>query len=107
MYLWRFKSDVVEHVGPSWCYPLSPIQFAYHNTHPSIALTSTTATTVSQLPRLATMAADASQDVPMDMSPPAPPTDEPMYGGYSRFEIELEVQAALSPLRLQSPYLES
>lgn len=86
---------------------LSPIQFAYPNTHPSIALTSTTATTVSQVPRLATMAADASQDVPMDMSPPAPPTDEPMYGGYSRFEIELEVQAALFSLRLQSPYLES
>lgn len=36
--------------------------------------------------------------VPMDMSPPAPPGEqeqgdkEPIYGGFSRFELELEVR---------------
>ncbi len=43
----------------------------------------------------------ASQDVSMDSPPPAPPakdgSEEPMYGGYSRFEIELEV-SFLSPV---------
>ncbi|KHN96497.1 Mediator of RNA polymerase II transcription subunit 31 [Metarhizium album ARSEF 1941] len=51
------------------------------------------------------MAADASQgpQVPptMDASPPVPPADEPMYGGYSRFEIELEfVQSLANPFYL-------
>ena len=43
------------------------------------------------------MAAEASQDVPMGSPPPAhAQTDtEPKYGGYSRFEIELEVRSAL------------
>jgi mediator of RNA polymerase II transcription subunit 31 len=45
------------------------------------------------------MAEEASQDVSMGSSPPAPTqTDqEPKYGGYSRFEIELEVRPASSP----------
>lgn len=41
------------------------------------------------------MASDANRDVSMDSSspPPVPATDdEPSYGGYSRFEIELEVR---------------
>ncbi|TWU75204.1 hypothetical protein ED733_005046 [Metarhizium rileyi] len=47
------------------------------------------------------MAADASKDIAVNVSPPAPPTDEPMYGGYSRFEIELEfVQSLANPYYL-------
>ncbi|GJN81504.1 mediator of RNA polymerase II transcription subunit 31 [Purpureocillium lilacinum] len=47
----------------------------------------------------------ASQDVSMDSPPPAPPakdgSEEPMYGGYSRFEIELEfVQSLANPFYL-------
>jgi mediator of RNA polymerase II transcription subunit 31 len=39
------------------------------------------------------MATESSQDVPMGSPPPAPiqADQEPKYGGYSRFEIELEV----------------
>lgn len=37
------------------------------------------------------MAAEVSQDVSMASSPPAVPDGQPMYAGYSRFEIELEV----------------
>lgn len=38
------------------------------------------------------MASDANRDISMGSSPPAPAADdEPKYGGYSRFEIELEV----------------
>lgn len=39
------------------------------------------------------MATEDSQDIPMG-SPPEPPAEvdqEPKYGGYSRFEVELEV----------------
>ncbi|CEJ86772.1 Putative Mediator of RNA polymerase II transcription subunit 31 [[Torrubiella] hemipterigena] len=45
------------------------------------------------------MATEAA-DVKMD-SPPAIPDDEPKYGGYSRFEIELEfVQSLANPFYL-------
>ncbi|KAK7914427.1 mediator of RNA polymerase II transcription subunit 31 [Apiospora marii] len=42
------------------------------------------------------------QDVNMSQSPPNPPAeDEPKYGGYSRFEIELEfVQSLANPFYL-------
>ncbi|OAQ67065.1 mediator of RNA polymerase II transcription subunit 31 [Pochonia chlamydosporia 170] len=44
--------------------------------------------------------ASEAQDISMESSP-APPTDEPMYGGYSRFEIELEfVQSLANPFYL-------
>jgi mediator of RNA polymerase II transcription subunit 31 len=45
------------------------------------------------------MAEEASQDVSMGSPPPAPTQteQEPKYGGYSRFEIELEVRSASSP----------
>ncbi|KAF5258539.1 hypothetical protein FOXYS1_10881 [Fusarium oxysporum] len=49
------------------------------------------------------MAAEDSQDVPMG-SPPEPPAQvdqEPKYGGYSRFEVELEfVQSLANPAYL-------
>jgi mediator of RNA polymerase II transcription subunit 31 len=40
------------------------------------------------------MASDANRDISMGSSPPPVPAtdDEPKYGGYSRFEIELEVR---------------
>ena len=43
------------------------------------------------------MSAEASQDVSMESPAPAPTPaqadQEPKYGGYSRFEIELEVRS--------------
>lgn len=47
------------------------------------------------------MTTEDIQDVQMGSPPPAPATDdkEPTYGGYSRFEIELEVRSFL-PLLL-------
>ncbi|KPM40446.1 hypothetical protein AK830_g6116 [Neonectria ditissima] len=49
------------------------------------------------------MATEASQDVMMDSPPPpsAPTDSEPKYGGFSRFEIELEfVQSLANPYYL-------
>ncbi|POR36931.1 Uncharacterized protein TPAR_02870 [Tolypocladium paradoxum] len=51
------------------------------------------------------MSSQAAQDVPVaSPPPPAPPAatdEEPMYGGYSRFEIELEfVQSLANPFYL-------
>ncbi|KAK5991044.1 Mediator of RNA polymerase II transcription subunit 31 [Cladobotryum mycophilum] len=48
------------------------------------------------------MASDAPQDISMGSPPPQVPDDgEPKYGGYSRFEIELEfVQSLANPYYL-------
>ncbi|KAH0495632.1 hypothetical protein TgHK011_009167 [Trichoderma gracile] len=48
------------------------------------------------------MASEAPQDVSMTSTPAVPPADEePKYGGYSRFEIELEfVQSLANPYYL-------
>ena len=47
---------------------------------------------------------DGNNDVPMGSSPPAIPSQtEPKYGGYSRFEIELEVANQHQFPRLRSP----
>jgi mediator of RNA polymerase II transcription subunit 31 len=44
------------------------------------------------------MASEAPQDVSMTSTPAVPAADEePKYGGYSRFEIELEVKLSPSP----------
>ena len=43
-------------------------------------------------------------DVPMGEVPPAPPTDnanEPKYGGYSRFELELEVRDTITLMNFE------
>lgn len=56
------------------------------------------------------MASDANRDISMGSSPPPVPAtdDEPKYGGYSRFEIELEVRihpsfSLLASLTLNPP----
>jgi hypothetical protein len=79
--------------------PTSPLRQQTTIRDPNLQLASALSTTRALLAGFLTtpkdtMTSAANLDIPMSSSPPPVPAtdDEPKYGGYSRFEIELEVR---------------